>query len=625
MDSVPNHIETFLCEADDLLAQIEQTALALDPAHPTDEEINHIFRAFHTIKGSGSMFGFDAVAAFTHHVESALDLVRDGKLPLSDELRELVLLSRDHIAELLAAHGDVEQVLEQDGKAILARIQSLLSESNEPVLANTQEDVDEDASQPSPSCLRRIRIRFRPSPDLMLSGTRPHALLDELRELGECEIVADASAIPPLQEIDPTLCYLAWEINLVTDRDLAAVRDVFIFVEEGSEIDIEELPFETASHKAETGDQPPTQSAPAKPAARASAAGERLSNAATLRVSSERLDLLVALVGELVINQAHIAEVATRLGDSELSSPVEEFDRLVGELRDSVLGIRMMPIGATFALFNRLVHDLSAELGKKVQLVTEGAETELDKTVLDQIGEPLVHLIRNSLDHGIEPAEARATAGKPEHGTLRLSATHAGTNVVISISDDGRGLDADALRSKAIDRGLISEDASLSDSEIYNLIFQPGFSTAQAVTNISGRGVGMDVVRRQIETLGGAMSSVLETVELSSAEHSRNNGRHTIALRGELIPYLRLRETFSITSEAPTLEKVVVVRHGNERVGLVVDRVLGSHQTVIQSLGHFYQDVEIAAGATIMGDGQVAIILDLAGIVRLGRLEAAIG
>jgi two-component system chemotaxis sensor kinase CheA len=356
------------------------------------------------------------------------------------------------------------------------------------------------------------------------------------------------------------------------------------------------------------------------------------------------------------MNQSRLAQAAAQSGAAEFANPVQELERLVAELRDNVLGIRMLPIGSLFGRFRRLVHDLSAELGKEVDLVTEGAETELDKSILDQLGEPLVHCLRNSIDHGIEPSGERVAKGKPRGGTVRLSARHTGSDVVVSIQDDGRGIDRAAVRAKAVERQLIAPSAHLSDNEIFNLVLAPGFSTARQVTNVSGRGVGMDAVKRQIDALRGALSlasedgqgtrvtitlpltlaiidgllveigrdqfiiplsAVTENVELLSAQRACNNGRNLIAVRGEPIPYVDLRSAFQVPGEAPAIEKVVVVRHEENRVGLVVDRVLGTHQTVIQSLGKFFKDIKVASGATIMGDGRVALIIDTAAAVRL--------
>jgi len=479
--------------------------------------------------------------------------------------------------------------------------------------------------------------------------------LDALRELGPCAITVRTGDVPLLEHLNPDQCSLGWDIVLTTNRGLNAIKDVFIFVEDGSELTVERA--------ADTQPLPPV--AMAAPNQILDTAGnsqpttdnhrKTLAKDASVRVPSPRLDRLVNLVGELVMNQSRLSQVASRIDHADLNVPVEELERLIGEVRDTVLGIRMMPIGTTFTHFKRLVHDLSRDLHKEVELVTEGAETELDKTVLDQLGDPLVHLIRNCVDHGIELPAARERAGKPRRGTVRLSAEHAGSSVVITVVDDGRGLDPDVLRTKAIEKHLIAPDAKLTQREIFNLILLPGFSTAPQVTSVSGRGVGMDVVKRAIDALGGSlqitselghgttisaslpltlaiiegllvevggdqfiipMSAVQENVELARTERNRHNGRNAVAVRGELVPYISLRDTFAIAGDEPELEKIVIMRHGADRVGLVVDRVLGSHQTVIQSLGRLYRDIEVLSGATIMGDGRVALILDLPGLLH---------
>jgi two-component system chemotaxis sensor kinase CheA len=377
-------------------------------------------------------------------------------------------------------------------------------------------------------------------------------------------------------------------------------------------------------------------------------------------VPSNRLDRLVNLVGELVMNQSRLAQAASQSGAPEFANPVQELERLVAELRDNVLGIRMLPIGSLFSRFSRLVHDLSTELGKEADLVTEGSETELDKSILDQLGEPLVHCLRNCLDHGIETPDRRVAIGKPRRATIRLSAVHTGSDVVVGIEDDGRGIDRAAVRAKAVERQLIAADSHLSDKEIFNLILMPGFSTAREVTKVSGRGVGMDAVKRQIDALRGRlnlasqdgkgtrvsitlpltlaiiegllvqigsdqfivpMSSVTENVELQSAQRAAKNGRNLISVRGDLVPYIDLRRIFRIAGDVPAIEKVVIVQHEDSRVGLVVDRVVGTHQTVIQSLGKFFKQIDVVSGATIMGDGRVALILDIAAAVRQADRE----
>lgn len=669
--AAPNPVNTFLTEADDLLSQIEEIALDADPAAADTEAVNRLFRAFHTIKGSGAMFGFDAVAAFTHHVETALDRVRAGEVSLTQQLLDLVLAAKDRIKSLLDAGPGTPDGDTEASEKIISTLNRLCGSESPTSEAQIAKTTAENAGSNPVAGSQTFRIRFRPDPGMMVCGTNPISILSELRALGDCSIVATTDSVPDLKSIQPDQIYLAWEITLTTDKGRNAIKDVFIFVEDGSKIEIEPLGAAAPNSPA----PPPALATPANPApsnehsapapkasanavkADVAASGQRKAAAkeSTVRVPSEKLDRLVNLVGELVMNQSRLTQAASRFDSSDLAVPVEEIERLVSELRDNVLGIRMMPIGSTFSRFKRLVHDLSAELGKEIDLVTEGAETELDKTVLDQLGDPLVHLIRNSLDHGIEPTERREAIGKPRRGTIRLAAAHTGSNVVVTIQDDGKGLDTAAIRAKAIEKGLIAVDASLSEKETFNLIFLPGFSTAQQITSISGRGVGMDVVKRQIDALRGSvsissavgkgttialtlpltlaiidgllveiagdqfiipMSVVTENVELHRQERSRNNGRNVIAVRGELIPYLRLREAFEVREAELDLEKVVIVRHEDQRVGLVVDRVLGSHQTVIQSLGRFYKNIDAFSGATIMGDGRVALIFDLGGLVR---------
>lgn len=662
----PNAINTFVQEAEDLLAQIEEIVVDLHPRDASADDVNTLFRAFHTIKGSGAMFGFTAVADFTHHLETTLDLVRDGRLSMSQQLLDLILAAKDHIKALLDAAGTEAEIPKGNEGQIITALAALSSAP-----AAVPDFAEAEASQPSAAQepggeLQTWKIRFRPNAELMRSGMSPVPLLNELRRLGDCDVTGHTSAIPMLGLIQAEDCYLWWDITLTTASDLDAIKDVFIFVEDGSEIRIEQAETRQDCQGSEPSaaeihvDVPAAQQVSST---RNSGAVTPISNAApksshkdsTVRVPAEKLDRLVNLVGELVMNQSRLTQAASRLDAPDLAEPVEQIERLVAELRDNVLGIRMMPIGTTFTRFKRLVHDLSAELGKEIDLVTQGAETELDKTVLDQLADPLVHLIRNSIDHGIEPVEERLRSEKPRRGEVRLSAVHTGSNVVVSIRDDGRGLDKNRILAKAVSKRLVPPDASLSDKEVFNLIFLPGFSTAEKVTNVSGRGVGMDVVKRKIEALRGSisiesepqkgttisltlpltlaiidgllvevgrdqfivpMSLVAENVELHRSERRRKNGRNVVTVRGELIPYIHLRETFGTHANQVEIEKVVIVQHQDQRVGLVVDRVLGSHQTVIQSLGNLYGNVDLFSGATIMGDGRVALILDLAGLIR---------
>jgi two-component system chemotaxis sensor kinase CheA len=583
-------IESFLTECDDILAGIEQSALSLGSGENTQEITNQLFRAFHTIKGSSGMCGLDTVAGFTHHLEDLLVKVREGVMPVTPKLVDLVLKSKDHIKLLMGAEQGQVPPPPEAGDALIAEIQAYGS-SGSPAAAIAPAKDSESSDQPNPTATKTWSIRFRPNPGLFANGTDPNSLFKELRELGECQVLAHPEAVPSLDTLQPDLCYLSWTITLTSTCDRNAIKDVFIFVESDCKLDIEltaeiaplqtEKPVEVLSSLPIPRATQPTTPATPPPTAQP----KETAKDSSVRVPSTRLDRLVNLVGELVINQSRLAQAASQNGAAEFTNPVQELERLLAELRDNVLGIRMLPIGTLFGRFRRLVHDLSTELGKEVDLVTEGDDTEMDKSILDQLSEPFLHCLRNSLDHGVETADDRVAKGKPRRATVRLSAVHTGSDVVVSIQDDGRGLDRKAIKEKAVERNLIAPDAILSDKDIFNLILAPGFSTARQVTNVSGRGVGMDAVKRQIDALRGSLSlssedgkgtrisitlpltlaiidgllvqvgvdqfivpmaAVNENVELPLSHRSRNNGRNVIAVRGELIPYIDLRKAFSI-------------------------------------------------------------------------------
>lgn len=664
-----NPIETYLQEAEELLADIEQSALNLGAEDTRLEMVNRLFRAFHTIKGSGAMCGLRTVADFTHHVESLLDRVREGTVTLSPELTDVVLAAADQIKRLLAAEQGGKAVDAESSRALIERVEELSEMPLGPASPSAL-SAGAEATAANEGREQIWRICFHPDPGLLVCGGNPVLLFRHLATLGACEIQAHTEDVPALDEIQSGLCYLWWSITLRSNADEAAIRDVFLFVADGSNLEIELLPTVSA-HSAVRAARAPAKGDPEsgkpKPDGQRlhkGGMGTALVKESTVRVPAGRLDRLVNLVGELVMNQSRVTQAASQVGAPELVNPVQEMERLVAELREDVLGIRMLPIGTIFGRFRRLVHDLSTELGKEADLITEGAETELDKSLLDQLGEPLVHLLRNSMDHGFGHPEERIAAGKPRRGTIRLAAEHTGSDIVITIEDDGRGIDRAAVRAKAVEKEIIAPDANLSDKEIVNLILLPGLSTATRVTAVSGRGVGMDVVKKQIDALHGSLSitsikgqgcrvsitlpltlaiiegllvqvgadpfiipmaAITENVELGRAQKAANNGRNVIAVRGELVSYIDVRELFGIAGDAPPNEKIVLLRHGDHRVGLVVDRVLGTHQTVIQSLGRFLRDIEVVSGATIMGDGRVALILEIAAVVRLadGRCRTA--
>ncbi|MBF0560265.1 MAG: chemotaxis protein CheA, partial [Nitrospirae bacterium] len=546
------------------------------------------------------------------------------------------------------------------------------------------------------------RIRFRPPLDIFHRGIDPLCLLDELKGLGKCRLIAQSSLVPYLDELDPECCYTYWDVILTTDRGINAIKDIFIFVEDGDldiaaidkdgelesedsykklgeiltergDIDLDDLRKILSEQKklgellVEKGLIAPDKIEAAlleqKHMQEQKELRQKAEGTASIRVASEKLDGLVDLVGELVTVQARLSQATASQEFSQLPVIAEEVERLTENLRDNTMNIRMLPIGTTFSKFKRLVRDLSRELGKEIELTTEGAETELDKTVIEKLNDPLIHLIRNSIDHGIEIPEEREKNGKPGKGEIHLSAVHSGANVLISIKDDGKGLDSEAIKAKAIEKNLITPETEMSEKDLFSMIFAPGFSTAKNVTSVSGRGVGMDVVRKNIEALRGEieirsekgkgatitlklpltlaiiegflvrvsedyyvmpLSIVAECMELTPEEKTRSHGRNIVNIRDHIVPYIRLREKFNINgSRRPDIEHLVIAEIDGKRVGFLSDQIIGEHQTVIKNLGTFYKQVEGVSGATILGDGTVALILDVQKLVQDVEMEEA--
>jgi len=627
-------------EARELLGELESALLELDQKRGDPEILGRAFRALHTIKGSGAMFGFEDIAGFAHNLETVFDQLRKGELAATADLINLSLAAGDQIKTMLGAEGGLGPADRDRSAGILAELRRLTG-SPEP-RRDAGPEPRPEVLPAEPGLSAEWRIHFRPGPDLLVNGTNPLLLLREMRELGQLRVQLDSAAIPPLGEIDPQRCYVAWDMVLTTGAGREAIRDIFIFVEDDCELGIERVPGDAA-------EAPAPAAASARREAGNSGEARGPAAASSIRVSAEKLDQLVNLVGELVTVQARLSEVSARRGDPDIQAVSEEIDRLTAELRENSMSIRMLPLRNTFERFRRLVHDLGVDLHKEVDLVIEGADTELDKTVIDQLNDPLVHLIRNSMDHGIETPEARRAAGKPSTATIRLSALHSGAQVSIRVSDNGRGLDVQAVRTRAIEQGLIDASAQLSESELFSLILVPGFSTAREVTGVSGRGVGMDVVRRSVEALRGSieigskpgeglavtlrlpltlaiidgllvrvgrahfilpLANSLECVELTRQDIQDAHGNRLANVRGQTIPYIRLSEFFAMETPPPERERIMVVETEDGRYGLVVDEVLGNHQTVIKNLGRLYRDVQMVSGATILGNGTVAPIID---------------
>ncbi len=643
--------EVFRQEAAELLEQLETALLDLERKPGDHSLINTAFRALHTIKGSGAMFGFDQVAAFAHEFESAFDRVRKGETAPDPELISIALNAKDFLRTQIEKPDEANAVI---GLCILSDLRKLTESA--PALAALSAEPPAAAPEAKPR-VWRLGVRFRE--DVLVNGSNPLLLLDELRALGECRITVNCEATPPLAEMDPSACYFTWDVWLTTTHPRGAIDDVFVFVLDEMTLTVEEqapLPPAAANRAAAPPPAPTPSERRAEPPPADAGAKHAGKDAATIRVQAERLDEMMDRVGELVIAQARLSQLAA--AGAQTKSVAEEIERLTSSLRDAMMGIRMLPIGSLFGRFRRLVHDLSRDLRKEIELVAEGEETELDKTMIERLADPLIHVIRNAADHGLESTEARLAAGKPAAGGIRLVAHHAGAEVLISVSDDGRGLDARRIRAKAEENGLIAPGVVMSDAELHQLIFQPGFSTASEVSALSGRGVGMDVVRRTLDGLRGSidiaselgkgttitlrlpltlaiiegllvrvaetryvlpLTAVEECVELTAAGDARYKGRSFLNIRGDLVPFLRLRELFGERSDPDPHQKVVIVRAGEARIGLVVDQILGGHQTVIKSLSKLHADAPSFSGATILGDGDVALILDVPRLIAAAQ------
>ena len=696
------HREAYREEAYELLAELETSLLELEETPEDEELIGRVFRAMHTIKGSGAMFGFDNIAAFTHEVETTFDRVRGGNMPVTKDLIDLTLAARDQIRKMVDGGTDDEGEAARITESFRSILYSgdLSTTESKSVNRMDEQDTTEDGGLSDDQLSQVLyRIQFRPDSGIFATGTNPARLLDELRNLGECIVVARRDNIPGLADLDPESCYLSWDVILETDAGVNSVKDVFIFVEDNCELKIDVIDAEGgmdgATNKrigeilldrgeltledlqkvlairrpigemlvdAGAVEKDAVESAflEQQQAQRVRERKQEATAACSIRVAADKLDTLVDLVGELVTVQASLTQKASSQEDSELLSIAEQVERLTGELRDNTMSIRMLPIGTTFSKFKRLVRDLSNELGKEVVMTTEGGETELDKTVIERLNDPLVHIIRNSIDHGIELPDVRGTSGKSPEGTVSLSALHSGAHVLIKISDDGAGLDSDFIRAKAVEKGLIGPNEELSESELFAQIFAPGFSTAKRVTDVSGRGVGMDVVKRGIEALRGTieveskkgagttivlklpltlaiidgllvemgpehyiipLAVVEECIELRREDVTRSKGRHIANVRGEMVPYILLRDLFGMEGEHPEIEQIAIAEVDGGRIGFVVDRVIGEHQTVIKSLGKVYKDANEFSGATILADGTVALILDVHRVVQTAEKE----
>ncbi|CAH1745415.1 Signal transduction histidine kinase CheA [Thauera humireducens] len=705
----------FVTESREQLAALESALLQLEDNPDDSDTLNAIFRSAHTIKGGAGVIECDYIVAFTHVVENVLDKLRNREITLDSDLIALLLACGDHMGHLLGvlvsgANGPDED-LAAEGEALLKRLQrdpgTAESPSGPP--AAIAPPIESSGGSAVETDCWHISLRF--GPDVLRNGMDPLSFLRYLSSIGRIErLETVADAMPNADEMDPESCYLGFEISFSSAADKAAIERVFDFVRDECTLNIlpphsrltdyialinalpedtmrlgeilvkvgaltqgeldsglveQHVPQPTADdlddamaalpqpigeilieHKAVQPELVEAAVAKQKQVTEKKAAEARL-----IRIQADKLDRLIDLVGELVIAGASVSLLAGKSGMSELVEATSLTGRLVESIRDSALQLRMVQIGETFNRFHRVVRDTSREMGKEIELLISGGETELDKSMVEKIGDPLMHLVRNAMDHGLEPPSVRQASGKPARGLLKLDAFHDSGSIVIEVADDGAGLNRDRILAKAIERGLVQAGQALTDTEIYNLIFEPGFSTAEKITNISGRGVGMDVVRRNIQGLRGSvdvsseagkgscfsirlpltlaiidgflvgvgnaayvipLDSVVECIELAVD----GSGRDYVNLRGEVLPLVRLRQLFDISSEAPSRQNVVVVQYAGVKSGIVVDELMGEFQTVIKPLGSIFRNIRGIGGSTILGSGEVALILDVQALVK---------
>ena len=707
---------TFFEEAQELLRQMEEILLAFEAGTQDGEAVNGLFRAAHTIKGSAGLFRFDEVVGFTHVVESVLDRLRSGAIDVGDELLGLLLDSGDHIGTLVAAAASdspADDAAQARGSALTAHLKTFLPRPAETPLAG------EVLPEPGPALAVsgggplggadtwHLSLRF--GADVLRMGMDPLAFIRYLTTLGDImHIETLCDALPPIEDFDPEACHLGFELDLRSAASRQEIEAVFEFVQDDAQIRIlppharvedyialiDELPEESSRlgemlvaggaltrRELEQALRAQAQDAPERrlgeiltdagavhgqvveAALDKQKRGEerRAAESRSVKVPADKLDRLIDLVGELVIAGAGTQLLANRSHLGDLAESASQVNRLVEEVRDAALRLRMVQIGEVFNRFPRVVRDVSRELGKDIELKISGAETELDKSMVERLGDPLMHLMRNAMDHGLETAEQRLACGKPARGTVSLAARHESGSIVIEVRDDGRGLDRERILRKAIEKGLVQESQSLEDGKVYQLILQPGFSTAEKVTNLSGRGVGMDVVKSSIEALRGSieiqsqagegtcmrltlpltlaiidgflvgvgcarfvlpLEMVVECIELPAGDGAGD--RDYLNLRGQVLPFLRLRELFEVPHPAPRRQNVVVVQYGGRQAGLAVDSLMGECQTVIKPLGVLFEKLRGISGSTVLASGEVGLILDVPQLIQLATAREGV-
>lgn len=666
-----NFQRKFLEEASDLINQLEQALLTLEQDTGNPELVDSIFRIMHSLKGGGGMFGFDNVTAYTHKLENMYDLVRQKKLKVTREMLDITFESADHITSMLNDDGSKAAEIKKNEEILNKRIDAILLGDNSGEIVVSRGDEVTQIGHAT------YYVKVKPYEHIQKNGTNPFFLIDELVGLGQAKVNIFYSNIPDFENFVFDDTYIWWEVVISTDKNEDAIRDVFIFVEDDCEVTIEKLadrdifglegiepllvcrhdfPFDLDKIKSLVTAITALEKAKNESALKVkeNSGDEHIkkfakeSSISGIRVASEKIDMLMNLVSELITTQAGLNLYADKNKDAELTRIAESLENISRQLRDTAFSITLIPIDYLVVRFRRLVRDLSREVGKEIVFEAKGAETELDKTLIEGISEPLMHILRNSIDHGIESAEERVAAGKSPEGRITLQAYYSGSQVVIAVTDDGAGMNPAKIKRKAIDKGLIPSDAQISDKEIIDLIFMPGFSTSEQVTNISGRGVGMDVVKRKVSDIRGTVQvssqlgegttitiklpltlsiidgmlvriadvdyiiplSVIDTI--FAVEHTKIAAafQNVINIEGTQYPFYYLRDEFGITENVPEKEEIIMVKYEDRKIGVVVDNITGEYQAVLKPLGKLYRNQDIFSGASILGDGTVALVLD---------------
>jgi two-component system chemotaxis sensor kinase CheA len=657
-------LKEFREEADELLTSMEDALLAAQENAGVDrEDLDAIFRAAHTIKGGSGLLGFSNIVSFTHVAENVLDDAREGKIALTPELIDIFLAVKDHMQAMVeiavrdSSDAAIPATLLAKGDSLKAKLETYLSSDLEAVVH--QPKVTATKSDGDSSWL----IELKPDLHLFHQGMDPASFIEFLGTKGTIlSITTNLDTLPDVQNIDPINCYVSWKIEYQGKQSQEEIEDVFSFIKSDCVIVVTPAVVAVPVAASSTEDS----ISPVKQVENTSDAGlsvddanKQLAKSRTIRVDADKIDILINQIGEMVIANATVVQQANQMRDTGLIESVAVVSRMLEEIRESAMKVRMVQIGETFNRFKRIVHDIAQKLGKEVKLEISGGDTELDKTVVEKIADPLVHMVRNAMDHGLESTEGRRAAGKPVEGVVRLNAYHEAGSIAIEISDDGRGLDQDKIFAKAVEKGIIDSTSNLSKEDMQKLIFAPGFSTAAEVTDLSGRGVGMDVVRRNIEELRGVISidsekgkgtrfiirlpltlaiidgflvkvgqnyyvipleMVTECLELNAQYRAQMHGNNYINLRGSLLPLLRVKELFEETGDARR-DNIVVVQYAGHKMGLLVDELHGEFQTVIKPLGKYFRNQRWLSGATILGSGEVGLILD---IQNLGQYVTAL-